>query len=136
MSVKTTKDYDQHAHEQPTQASDWAMEHGPENQMGSDTRGRILASLADSSKQYSPDAPPYGGGGKVATYDRDTGSHHRGDTVTDSWSDKTFDRDTAPPLAERPSESYAPPSGWLDRTNRGTDSDPRIDSNVFPSDKE
>ncbi len=85
MTIRAKKEYDQHAHEQPTQASDWAAEHR-------------------DSKVWS----------------RDTGQHSRGDVR----------------LPERPAESYAPPSGWVDRTNRGTDSDPRIDSNIFPSDKE
>lgn len=50
MTIRTQKLYDQHAHDQPTQASEWAAEHGGGG-MGADTR-KLMAGAASGERPW------------------------------------------------------------------------------------
>lgn len=109
MTIRTQKLYDQHAHDQPTQASEWAAEHGGGG-MGADTR-KLMAGAASGDRPWheSYDAgTSRRGPGSDTTVDRRKSIPGGGalraerltgeqmDAISPGWTDRAYERAQRP----------------------------------------
>lgn len=94
MTIKASKSYDQHAHETPTQASQWAEENREfegGGGMGADTRKLMSAAASGEAPwHHSYNATGLVHGGGALRPERLTGEQM--DEISPGWTDRAYTR--------------------------------------------